>query len=96
MPIDALSLLIYSLAAFRLTRIITTDTVFEPIREKIWKKFPPSHWFGYLITCNWCVGFHVSILIVTLYLLVPVYAYVVSLVLSISAIVGLISARLDR
>ena len=96
MQIDALTLLIYSLAAFRLTRLVTTDAILESVREKIWKKFPPSHWLGYLITCSWCFGFYVSIFIVGLHLLVPTVAYVVSLVLSISAIVGLVAARLDR
>jgi hypothetical protein len=96
MQLDALTFIIYALAAFRLTRVVTTDTILESVREKIWKRFPPSHGFGYLITCSWCSGFYVSILIVGLHLLVPTVAYVVSLVLSISAIVGLVAARLDR
>jgi hypothetical protein len=93
MILDPLTFVILALAAFRVTRVITTDTVFESVRERIWKKFSPSKGFGYLITCDWCTGFYVSIAFVLAYLLVPVIVYVVSLVLSISAIIGLLANR---
>jgi hypothetical protein len=93
MILDPLTFIIIALAAFRVTRVITTDTVFEVVREKIWKKFPPSKGFGYLITCDWCTGFYVSIAFILAYLLVPVIVYVVSLVLSISAIIGILANR---
>jgi hypothetical protein len=93
MLLEPLTFVILALAAFRVTRVITTDVVFEAVREKIWKKFPPSKGFGYLITCDWCTGFYVSIAFVLAYLLVPVIVYVVSLVLSISAIIGLLANR---
>jgi len=83
MILEPLTFVILALAAFRVTRVITTDVVFESVREKIWKKFPSSKGFGYLITCDWCTGFYVSIAFVLAYLLVPVIVYVVSLVLSI-------------
>lgn len=93
MTLDAFTFVILALAAFRVTRVITTDVVFESVREKIWKKFPPTKGFGYLITCDWCTGFYISILFVVAYLLVPTVVYVVSLVLSISAIIGLLANR---
>jgi hypothetical protein len=93
MILEPLTFVILALAAFRVTRVITTDVVFEPVRERIWKKFPSSKGFGYLITCDWCTGFYVSIAFVLAYLLVPVIVYVVSLVLSISAIIGLLANR---
>jgi hypothetical protein len=93
MTIDAFTYIVLALAAFRVTRVITTDTVFETIRDRIWNRFPPTTKFGYLLTCNWCTGFWVSIGFVGLYLLVPTIVFVVSLVLSISAIVGLLSDR---
>lgn len=93
MLLEPLTFVILALAAFRVTRVITTDTIFESVRERIWKKFPSSKGFGYLITCDWCTGFYVSIAFVLAYLLVPVIVYVVSLVLSISAIIGLLANR---
>jgi hypothetical protein len=87
---------IISLAAFRLTRLITTDTVFEGIRNRIWNKFPPSKGIGYLITCNWCTGFWVSALFVLMLLILPLPTLVVSLVLAISAVIGLLSTWIER
>jgi hypothetical protein len=96
MPIDPFVYIILALGAYRATRLVITDEITEPIRNWIWKKWPPSTKFGYLFTCNWCTGMWVSTMLVVGYLLVPTVAYVVSLVLSISAIVGLVSAHLDR
>jgi hypothetical protein len=93
MTIDALTFVIIALAAFRVTRVITTDTVFESVREFVWKRFPPSKGFGYILTCDWCSGFYVAIFFVAAYLLLPTIVYVVSLVLSISAIIGILANR---
>lgn len=87
--------IILVLASYRLTRLLTTDVILEPLREKVWKKFPPSTKFGYLFTCNWCMSIWAALLLILLFLVLPLLAYVVSLVLSISAIVGVIASRLD-
>lgn len=94
-PIDPFTFILLSLATYRLTRLVLLDEIAEPLRERIWKRFPPHTKFGYLFTCFWCFGFWTSILVVVLYLLVPPIAYVVSLVLSISAVVGIVSSRMD-
>jgi hypothetical protein len=91
-----ITLVLLSLAAFRLTHLITTDAITEGLRNRIWNKFPPTTKLGYLITCNWCTGFWVSILMVALWLALPQVVIVVSLVLAISALVGLISAWSER
>jgi hypothetical protein len=96
MEITALTFVILTLAAFRLTHLITTDAIADGFRTKIWKKFPPSTKIGYLITCNWCTGFWVSVFLVIFYLVLPVATLVVSLILAISASVGLISAWIER
>jgi hypothetical protein len=93
--INPFLLVILALGAFRLTRIVTTDAISEPIRQKIWSKFPPNTFLGYLITCNWCFGMYVAGLFTLGYFLVPDVTYVVSLVLSISSVIGLISNKLD-
>lgn len=93
--VDPFTFLLLTLGAFRLTRLVTTDAITEPLRQKIWSKFPPNTFLGYLITCNWCFGMYVAVLFTLGYFLVPVAMYVVSLVLSISAVIGLISNKLD-
>jgi len=96
MEITTITFVILALAAFRLTHLVTTDAIADGFRTKVWKKFPPSTKIGYLITCNWCTGFWVSIFLVISYLVLPVATLVVSLVLAISASIGLISAWIER
>ena len=96
MLIDAFTYVIMALAAFRLTRLLTTDVILEGLREKIWKKYPPSTKLGYLFTCNWCMSIWAAAFIIGLASLLPTVAYVVSLILSISALVGLVATKLDN
>jgi hypothetical protein len=96
MDITLVNFLILALAAFRLTHLVTTDAIADGFRTKVWKKFPPMTKIGYLITCNWCTGFWVSIFLVISYLVLPVVTLVVSLILAISASIGLISAWIER
>jgi Protein of unknown function (DUF1360) len=96
MDITLVTFAILALAAFRLTHLVTTDAIADGFRTWVWKKFPPMTKIGYLITCNWCTGFWVSIFLVVFYLVLPVATLVVSLILAISASVGLISAWIER
>ncbi len=96
MGIDITTFVILALAAYRLTHLITTDAIADGFRTKVWKKFPPNTKIGYLITCNWCTGFWASVFVVIFWLTLPVAATVVSLVLAISASVGLLSAWIER
>lgn len=96
MDITLVNFLILILAAFRLTHLITTDAIADGFRTRVWKKFPPATKIGYLVTCNWCTGFWVSIFLVIFYLILPLATLVVSLVLAISASIGLISAWIER
>jgi hypothetical protein len=96
MELTALNFVIVALAAFRATHMITTDVIAEGFRNKIWSKFPPSTKLGYLITCNWCTGFWMSGIFVFGAIILPQITIVVSLVLAVSALIGLISAWTER
>jgi hypothetical protein len=92
--LNFITLVILSLAAFRLTRFVTTDTIFNRQRSFIWRKFPPeSTKLGYLITCPWCIGVWLSSLVYLSYIIFPEQTIAVCSVLCISAIVGLVSDR---
>lgn len=83
------------LACYRLTRLVTTDTITEPLRELVQHRGR----VGYLVGCDWCVSVWVG---------VPVSALVVWAggsrvvvfgfgVLALSALVGfgsIVEARL--
>ena len=96
MTIDLVTLAVLGLAAFRITHLITTDAIADGFREWVWSKYSPMTKIGYLITCNWCTGFWVSLFLVAGLLILPQITFVVSLVMAISALVGLISAWAER
>lgn len=96
MDITTINFVILALGAYRLTHLITTDAIADGFRTKVWSKFPPTTKIGYLITCNWCTGFWVSLLFVIGASTLPQFTLVVSLVLAISAVIGLISAWIER
>jgi hypothetical protein len=94
--VNAVDFLILALAAYRITRLIVEDTLLEPLRERVWKRFPPETKLGYLFTCFWCTGFWVSVLIVAVYLLLPSATIAIALVFALSAVVGIIDTILHR
>lgn len=96
MEMTLINFAILALGAYRLTHIITTDAIADGFRNKVWKKFPPSTKIGYLITCNWCTGFWVSLGFVAGASILPQLTFVVSLVLALSAVVGLLSVWAER
>jgi hypothetical protein len=96
MTIDPMIFIILTLATYRITRLGVKDVIFSGIRERIWKKYDPAtSKFGYLFTCYWCFGLWAASLVVGAYILAPTVTTVVSLVLSISSIVGYVAERVD-
>ncbi len=96
MEITLINFIILALGAYRATHLITTDAIADDFRQKVWSKWPPTTKIGYLITCNWCTGFWVSLLFVIGVSILPQLTFVVSLVLAISAAIGMISAWIER
>ena len=96
MEITTVTFVVLALAAYRITHLITTDAIADGFRNWVWSKYPPETKIGYLITCNWCTGFWVSLLFVVAASILPQVTFVVSLVLAISAVIGLLSAWIER
>jgi hypothetical protein len=96
MGLELTELIVLALAVYRICRLIIEDAVTERLRELVWSRFKPSHGIGYLITCYWCTGFWVASLLVLLFIIVPVPTMAASLVLALSALAGIVAARLDR
>jgi hypothetical protein len=55
---DYFLLLIASLACFRLTRLVTDDKIFAPIRAYLIRKSGRSKKVKEGITCPWCMSFY--------------------------------------
>jgi hypothetical protein len=89
-----LDLPILLLAVYRGTRFLIEDHLAEPLRERIWKKYPPHTKFGYLFTCYWCMSFWVASMAIICYTIVPTATVLLSLPFALSAIVGYISTKI--
>lgn len=94
---NTLWLIITALATYRLTRLVTADEITKALRGWVVDR---SQWFGYLVTCDWCLSMWVApvpALAVTIY--GDVRAVQVALVaLALSGLTGLLSLverRLD-
>ncbi len=96
MEMTLINFVILALGAYRMTHIITTDAIADGFRNWVWKRYDPTTKIGYLITCNWCTGCWVSLMFVVGASILPQLTFVVSLVLAISALVGLISVWAER
>ena len=106
-----LLLIVALLAAFRLTRLATTDFILDPLRRRLAgtlaEDVDPGEghdarpWIGYLVTCPWCMSVWLSPIPVTLAVLWPDNRVIlIGLVsLAASAVTGLLAvteARAER
>lgn len=89
---SSLDVAVIVLTALRLTRLVTTDHVTSPLRDRLWRRFPPSTSLGYLVTCNWCTSFWVSVPLLLSYSIAQTATVYVSAPFALSAAVGLLTA----
>jgi hypothetical protein len=86
---------ILTLAIYRITRLITTDVIFNKYRTRIWQKYPIHRdGLGYLITCPWCMSIWVSLPVVVMYRINTDWTIVGLSVFAFSTLVGFIN-RVD-
>lgn len=63
---DPATLVVTALAAYRLTRLITTDHLPPMVKARDWLEDRTPDAYSMLWTCPWCIGFWVSAAVVTL------------------------------
>lgn len=76
-----------------MTRLITTDVIFNKPRDAFFKRFPPTKMLGYLVTCDWCMSIWVGSLITISYTIVPTATLIIAFPFALSAIAGFLAAR---
>ncbi|MGG4497960.1 DUF1360 domain-containing protein [Brevibacillus reuszeri] len=76
-----------------LTITYVTDSSGQVVRDFQFKGGRVRQWIGKLLSCHWCVGIWIGILIVVLYLYVPA-AYPILLILAIAGAAAVIETRL--
>ena len=87
---------ILALMVFRLTRFFIFDEIFAPVRDFVWDRFPPeTRLLGYLFTCVWCMSGWIALAATIFYVVFPSITLFLGCIFSLSAIAGLIAARLD-
>ena len=57
----ALILTMYVLASMRLTRLVNADTILDPVRVRLARRFGPESTILEFLGCPWCVGFWISL-----------------------------------
>lgn len=94
---SVLEFVIFALATFRICRFLIEDALFEPVRDRIWAKWPPeSTKLGYLLTCYWCLSIWIAIPLGIGMLFGGIIAFVAAAILALSAVAGIIQGLLDR
>lgn len=79
------------LASYRMTRIIVFEKIFKYMRDAL-KRREDLYVIGtlsYIITCPWCAGVWVTLLIIIFYYLVP-YGVLLAYVLAFSGLASLV------
>lgn len=83
-----------SLAAYRVFRLLAHDTILDPLRRRILKRWP-SERFAEFMDCPYCLGAHVAVLWWLAWVWQPHWTLVVALPFAISAVVALVAVNLD-
>jgi hypothetical protein len=94
---NTLWLIVTMLATYRLTRLVTADEITKRVRGWVVDR---SEWFGYLVTCDWCLSVWVAPLpalsVVVWGDVTPVQVVLVALALSgATGLLSLLERRLD-
>lgn len=83
------------LATHRITRFVTEDQLFEPVRKLVWKRFDPETTkIGYFVTCPHCVSIWAAGVVVLARSVTPDRWDKIARVLALSAVAGLVAERL--
>ena len=90
---DALTLATDAAAAYRLTRLVTTDTITEPMRDWVANRAPNGR-VDTLVNCPWCTGVWVGFAVQVARTVAPRAWSPVARALALAAIAGVAGARL--
>jgi len=82
------TLIVLILAVFRVTRLATTDTIFDTPRNWV---HDHSSFFSEMLDCDWCASFWVAVPVAVAYWLWPDVTFWLSLPFALSAVVGLLT-----
>lgn len=84
-------------AIFRITRFVNSDTLFQPVRDRVDDAFGPDSRPAYLLSCAWCASIWVALLVTLSGALAgdTVVWKLIAFALTASYVYGVASQRLD-
>jgi hypothetical protein len=95
-----LLVILAAFATYRITRFITADALFEPVRERLETLCEDREWhrLTYLLNCDWCLSIWVAPFPTAAIMLWPDNRVILAvlLVLTFSAVTGLASTLEKR
>lgn len=80
-----LALPLAALAVWRLALLLTEDQITAPLREAIWRRYPPSTQFGYAFTCIKCTSVWFAVPMTAACILDPTLSIIIALPFALSA-----------
>ena len=94
---DALNLITLALSTARVTRLVTTAKIAEPMRVAVIKRLKPRGMPAYLIVCDWCVSVYAGLVVTGAW-----YAWggtrgfqLTSVALTLSYVAGFLNSKVD-
>ncbi len=88
---DPTALVLGAFATHRITRLVTTDEVTRPWRERV-EQTDPEGRLAYFVTCPWCVSIWVGAGWLAVAAASPTLAVPLAAVLAWSSVTGLLSS----
>jgi hypothetical protein len=85
-----IEVVVLGLAVYRAWRLVGQDEITAPFRDRL------HGWAYTLVTCPWCLGLHVSVVVSLAWLLWPGWMIYVLYPLAVSTIVGALAHLLDK
>lgn len=83
-----------ALATHRLTKLVLDDQLTAPVRDWVFKRFPPeSTRLGYLLTCPWCASIWLGAGVTTARFVAPRAWRPIARLLALSSATGLLESR---
>lgn len=85
-------------AVLRITRFLNADVLAEPFRSWVERTFGEDSKLAYLVTCPWCASIWVALAVVPVSYFAggDVLWFIACSILSISYLVGIADANLER
>jgi hypothetical protein len=92
-----LTLAVSTLATYRLTKLVVSDEITAPLRERVFQRFgePDQNKVSYAVTCPHCTSVYAGLVVALAHMIAPRLAEPVLNALAYSAVTGIMAERED-